>query len=66
VAVEGDRMTGTIDTDKGKIKFVKRKRSAGGWTSRRCPERGDQATGPSVFDGGRVAERPLGVVERLA
>ena len=30
VTVEGDRMTGTIDTDKGKIEFVKRKRSAGG------------------------------------
>ena len=29
VTVEGDRMTGTIDTDKGKIEFVKRKRSAG-------------------------------------
>jgi hypothetical protein len=27
VTVEGDRMTGTIDTDKGKIEFVKRKRS---------------------------------------
>ena len=30
VTVDGDRMTGTIDTDKGKIEFVKRKRSAGG------------------------------------
>jgi len=29
VTVEGDRMTGTIDTDKGKIEFVKRRRSAG-------------------------------------
>jgi hypothetical protein len=29
VTVEGDRMTGTIDTDKGKIEFVKRKRSGG-------------------------------------
>jgi hypothetical protein len=27
VTVERDRMTGTIDTDKGKIEFVKRKRS---------------------------------------
>ena len=27
VSVAGDRMTGTIDTDKGKIEFVKRKRS---------------------------------------
>lgn len=27
VTVVGDRMTGTIDTDKGKIEFVKRKRS---------------------------------------
>jgi hypothetical protein len=27
VTVEGDRMTGTIDTDKGTIVFVKRKRS---------------------------------------
>jgi hypothetical protein len=27
VTVAGDRMTGTIDTDKGKIEFVRRKRS---------------------------------------
>ncbi len=27
VTVEGDHMIGTIDTDKGKIEFVKRKRS---------------------------------------
>lgn len=27
VTVEGDRMTGTIDTDKGTIEFVRRKRS---------------------------------------
>jgi hypothetical protein len=27
VTVAGDRMTGTIDTDKGQIEFVKRKRS---------------------------------------
>jgi hypothetical protein len=27
VTIEGDRMTGTIDTDKGTIEFVKRKRS---------------------------------------
>lgn len=29
VTVDGDRMTGTIDSDKGKIEFVKRKRSGG-------------------------------------
>jgi hypothetical protein len=29
VTVDGERMTGTIDTDKGKIEFVKRKRSGG-------------------------------------
>ena len=29
VTVEGDRMNGTIDTDKGRIEFVKRKRSGG-------------------------------------
>jgi hypothetical protein len=27
VTVEGDRMTGTIDADKGKIEFVKKRRS---------------------------------------
>jgi hypothetical protein len=27
VTITGDRMSGTIDTDKGKIEFVKRKRS---------------------------------------
>ena len=27
VIIRGDRMSGTIDTDKGKIEFVKRKRS---------------------------------------
>jgi hypothetical protein len=27
VTVAGDRMTGTIDTDKGKIEFIRRKRS---------------------------------------
>jgi hypothetical protein len=27
VTVDGDRMTGTIDSDKGRIEFVKRKRS---------------------------------------
>ena len=27
VTIAGDRMSGTIDTDKGKIEFVKRKRS---------------------------------------
>jgi hypothetical protein len=27
VTVDGDRMSGTIDTDKGKIEFVKRRRS---------------------------------------
>jgi len=27
VTIAGDRMTGTIDTDEGKIEFVKRKRS---------------------------------------
>ena len=27
VTITGERMTGTIDTDKGKIEFVKRKRS---------------------------------------
>ena len=27
VTIAGDRMTGTIDTDKGRIEFVKRKRS---------------------------------------
>jgi hypothetical protein len=26
VTISGDRMSGTIDTDKGKIEFVKRKR----------------------------------------
>jgi hypothetical protein len=26
VTVEGDRMTGTVDTDRGKIEFVKRNR----------------------------------------
>jgi hypothetical protein len=29
VTVEGDLMTGTIDSDKGKIEFVKRRRSGG-------------------------------------
>jgi hypothetical protein len=30
VTITGDRMSGTIDTDKGKIEFVKRKRRLGG------------------------------------
>jgi hypothetical protein len=34
VTGDGDRMTGTIDTDKGQIEFVKRKRTQGGAQTR--------------------------------